>query len=201
MLVTDNDEYAAKARLLRAHGVVRNQDYFQGLGTTDPILEERGPWYYEMQSLGYNGRITDFQCALGITQLEKLPNFIDRRREIVARYNEAFLRLPWFSAPRVLREEDHNEISWHLYTARFDFEVMGKTRSEVMASLRDAGVGTQVLYIPVHLQPWYRETYGYSAGKCPQSEDYYRDCLSLPLYPEMSDENIAYVISAVKNLV
>ena len=200
ILVTDNDDYATKARLLRAHGVVRDAEQFRGLGTDDPVMEERGPWFYEMQALGYNGRITDLQCALGLSQLRKLPGFIQRRREVVAKYNAAFSDLPWVSIPGLLREEDCDEISWHLYTARFDFEALGKSRTEVMTDLRAAGVGTQVLYIPVHLQPWYRETYGYSVGKCPQAESYYRECLSLPLYPKMTDEDVARVIEAVRKL-
>ena len=196
ILLTENDEYAAKARLLRTHGMTRNSDDFTGLG----FESEQGPWYYEMQELGYNFRITDFQCALGLSQLKKLPGFIKRRREIVARYNDALSEIPWLTTPQLLREEDRHEISWHLYTVRIDFASLAKTRTEVMAELRTQMIGSQVLYIPVHLQPYYRNTYGYQAGKCPEAEAYYTEALSLPLYPRMTGLDVDRVISAVKNL-
>ena len=153
-----------------------------------------------MQELGYNFRITDIQCALGLSQLDRLPNFVARRQEIAARYNAAFIDLPWFTPPGVRDALDKEEISWHLYTAQIDFEQIGKNRTAVMAELREQGVGTQVLYIPVYLQPWYRETYGYQAGKCPNAEAYYTKALSLPMYPEMTDHDIDQVIGAVRSL-
>lgn len=201
VLLTNHDGYAEEARLLRAHGVERRRDKFKGFGTSDPVLEERGPWVYEMQSLGYNGRITDLQCALGLTQLERLPQFITRRQEIVATYNSAFSALEFIQTPKLRNSKDQNITSWHLYTALFDFKNIGKSRSEVMACLREHGVGSQVLYIPVHLQPWYRENYGYSAGKCSNAEEYYRRCLSLPLYPAMTDADIDKVIQSVAQIV
>jgi perosamine synthetase len=200
ILVTDNAEYAAKARLLRAHGMVRDLDCLKGLGADEGLLVEQGPWMYEMQELGYNYRITDIQCALGRSQLRKLPSFIERRQEIVARYNEAFDALPWLQCPQVLIEASRQHISWHLYSVQINFEALGKSRTEVMAELRAQGVGTQVLYIPVHLQPWYRETYGYEVGKCPNAEAYYAQVLSLPLYPKMTDADVAKVIQVVAAL-
>lgn len=206
MLVTDNDEYARRARLLRAHGIERNNSRFEGFGSDAPAFTETGSWVYEMQELGYNHRITDLQCALGRSQLAKLDSFIDRRLEIVGRYNEALAELPWLTTPALSPwllanniRADHR-ISWHLYTVQIDFATLGKTRSEVMAELRSKGVGTQVLYIPVHLQPWYRKTYGYGIGKCPQAEAYYKAALSLPLYPGLTNENLDTVIRAVKEL-
>lgn len=206
MLVTDNDEYARRARLLRAHGIERNTSRFEGFGSDATAFTETGSWVYEMQELGYNHRITDLQCALGRSQLAKLDSFIDRRLEIVGRYNEALAELPWLTTPALSPwllanniRADHR-ISWHLYTVQIDFATLGKTRSEVMAELRSKGVGTQVLYIPVHLQPWYRKTYGYSIGKCPQAEAYYKAALSLPLYPGLTNENLDTVIRAVKEL-
>jgi dTDP-4-amino-4,6-dideoxygalactose transaminase len=199
MLVTDNDEWAAAARLLRSHGVERQT--FDGLGADDhPGFSERGPWYYEMRDLGYNYRLTDIQCALGLTQLARLPAMVQRRREIVARYNEAFSDLGWLTAPGLRNPSDREEISWHLYTLQVDFPALGKTRTEVMRELREKGVGSQVLYIPVHLQPWYRQTYGYAHGKCPIAEEYYLSTLSLPLYPAMTDADVDRVIAAVRAL-
>lgn len=200
MLVTNNDEYAAAARTLRSHGITRQPGDFIGLGRDLGVLQEQGPWYYEMQSLGYNYRMTDLQCALGRSQLKNLPAFVTRRREIVAKYNEAFAGTDWLQIPQVAQEENRAHISWHLYTLQIDFEELDKTRSEVMTELRQQGVGTQVLYIPVYLQPWYQETYGYREGKCPKAEAYYLKSLSLPLYPAMTDEDVQHVISAAKGL-
>jgi perosamine synthetase len=214
MLVTDNDEYARRARLLRAHGMEREPSKFKGFGSDVPAFTEQGPWVYEMQELGYNHRITDIQCALGRSQLRKLPGFIARRLEIVAQYNEAFAHLPWLTTPRlapwltshtVNSDEGssiHNLhlISWHLYTVLIDFSAIGKTRTEVMVELRAKGVGSQVLYIPVHLQPWYRKTFGYAIGKCPVSEGYYQRALSLPLYPSMTDHDLKTVVHALRGL-
>jgi len=222
MLVTDNDQYAQTARLLRSHGMTRNATEFIGLvdpdisdssnpssgiiaqSTTSHLpshaLAERGPWYYEMQSLGFNFRITDFQCALGLSQLKRLPEFVSRRRDIVARYNDALAGLPWLETPGVPDERERGEISWHLYTVQIDFDKIGKSRTEVMMALREQGIGTQVLYIPVHLQPWYRRTYGYAQGKCPVAETYYTRALSLPLYPSMSDDEVDQVVTGVKSL-
>ena len=200
ILLTENDDYAAHARLLRTHGMTREPGTMKGLGSTTPALAEQGPWYYEMQKLGYNFRITDLQCALGLSQLKKLPGFIERRREIVDRYNSALSDIPWLRTPKLLRTEDADHISWHLYTVRIDFPALGRTRTEIMAALRDEMVGSQVLYIPVYLQPFSRETYGYAEGKCPAAEAYYAEALSLPLYPAMTDDDIERVIAAVKNL-
>jgi perosamine synthetase len=198
MLVTDNDEYAARARLLRSHGVERNQ--FQGLGAPAASFDDRGPWYYEMQALGYNYRLTDIQCALGLSQLSRLGQMIERRAEITRRYNEAFSGLPWLETPGLRNPLDEKLISWHLYTVRLRFEKLKKSRSHVMAELKDKGIGTQVLYIPVHLQPWYRATFGYGFGKCPVAEGIYPHLLSLPLYSGMDDDSVSQVITAIKSL-
>jgi perosamine synthetase len=217
ILVTENDEWAAKARLLRTHGVTRDPAVFLGLvdeathtSGFSSQLSEIGPWYYEMQELGYNLRITDMQCALGRTQLKRLPAFICRRQEIAAQYSEAFADIDWLSPPALaaqpsaLDSSGFNfslpDLSLHLYTAQIDFARLGKTRTEVMQELRDQGVGSQVLYIPVYLQPWYRRTFGYESGKCPNAEAFYARALSLPLYSSMTDQDVDKVISAVSKL-
>lgn len=199
MLVTGNETFAREARRLRSHGVTR--EGFMGLGAADPELRERGPWYYEMQALGYNYRITDIQCALGISQLAKLDLFTARRRAIVARYNEAFAAMPMVKTPGLPNPPDRALVSWHLYTLQVAFSGLGKTRTQVMHELRERGVGTQVLYIPVHLQPWYRAQYGYGPGKCPVAESFYKRALSLPLFPAMTDGDVAAVIAAVKEVI
>jgi dTDP-4-amino-4,6-dideoxygalactose transaminase len=228
ILLTENDEWAAKARLLRTHGITRNSSEFTGLSDfpfspssaispsqsaidaqssairDQSCLAERGPWYYEMQELGYNYRITDLQCALGRSQLKRLPEFIARRQQIASCYNQAFSNLDWLKTPALapwLLSPAENLISWHLYTVQMDFLRLGKTRTEVMQELREKGVGTQVLYIPVHLQPWYRRTYGYAPGKCPNAEEFYARALSLPLFPAMTDADVEKVIDAVSKLL
>ena len=161
-----------------------------------------------MQELGYNFRITDLQCALGRSQLAKLPGFTRRRQEIVRRYNEAFANLDWLRVPTLATSYSQpatgpefafglSDLSLHLYTVQIDFQQLGKTRTEVMQELREEGVGSQVLYIPVYLQPWYRRTFGYAAGKCPNAEAFYDRALSLPLYPSMTDVEINRVIESV----
>ena len=198
MLVTDKDEYAAKARLLRSHGVERGQ--YQGLGVSGAPFEEKGPWYYEMQALGYNYRLTDIQSALGLSQLSRLGEMIEKRQAIVNKYNAAFSGLSWLNTPGLRNPKDRNLISWHLYTVQINFEEIGKTRTQVIFDLRKKGIGSQVLYIPVHLQPWYRKEFGYSFGKCPVAEKSYLKLLSLPLYSSMDDNATDKVIEAVSSL-
>jgi perosamine synthetase len=237
ILLTENDEWAAKARLLRTHGITRNPFEFIGLSDSpsspssaispsqsaidaepsvirdQSSLAEPGPWYYEMQELGYNYRITDLQCALGRSQLNRLREFIARRQQIVAHYNEALANIDWLKTPALSSSSNTldprlstldssfsyllSDISLHLYTVEIDFPRLGKTRTEVMQELREQGVGTQVLYIPVYLQPWYRRTYGYASGKCPNAERFYARALTLPLFPAMTDADVQKVIHSV----
>lgn len=199
MLVTNDDEWARRARLLRSHGIERDVANFT-LPSDDPVLGEKGPWFYEMQEIGYNYRLTDLQCALGLSQLARLDAFLVRRREIVAAYNAAFADLEWLTTPAPRTPADAATASWHLYTVQIDFAALGRTRPEVMAQLRVAGVGTQVLYLPVHLQPWYRRTFGYAPGKCPHAEAFYARTLSLPLFAAMTDHDVTTVIGAVRQL-
>jgi len=209
MLVTNNSEWAQRARQLRSHGITRDASSFVGLADSSSLqlptpnsqLAERGPWYYEMQELGYNYRITDIQCALGNSQLSRLDGFISRRREIVAQYNQALGNLDWLQTPMLVNPANRDLISWHLYTVQLDFNKLGKSRTEVMAELKQKDVGTQVLYIPVHLQPWYRETFGYGLRKCPVAETFYTRALSLPLFPALTDEDVARVVGSVKSIM
>lgn len=199
MLVTDRDDWADLARRLRSHGIERRSDRFE-TPVDDPVLDEFGPWFYEMQDLGWNYRLTDLQSALGHSQLGRLDTFVTRRREIVAAYNEALADVRWLTTPGLRHPDDATTTSWHLYTVQIDFRAIRKTRTCVMQELREAGVGSQVLYIPVHLQPWYRRTYGYGPGKCPVAEAVYQRTLSLPLYPMMSDNDARSVASVVRGL-
>lgn len=205
MLVTDNEKYAERARLLRSHGMVRDPEKMTRFGVGDG--PELGPWVYEMQDLGYNYRITDIQCALGRSQLSKLDSFADRRREIVDRYNEAFESIPFLTTPKISLDEssakfsiDKELLSWHLYTLRIDFAMIGMGRADFMNTLRREGIGSQVLYIPVYWQPWYRDTFGHAKGMCPNAEKHYEEALSLPLYYGLQDAEVDRVIEAVCRL-
>jgi perosamine synthetase len=195
-ILTDNDDLANRCRRFRNHGMTKSPNEF-----TEPsaaALGELGPWYYEMPAVGYNYRLNDLQCALGINQVRKLTRFVRRRCEIVARYNAAFAELPDVTLPY---QRPGTAPAWHLYVVQVDFESLGKTRTKVMKELRDAGVGAQVHYIPVHLQPYYQRKYGYSVGKCPVAERYYQRCLSLPLYAGLNDFEVSRVIEVVGAIV
>ena len=188
--VTTNDEaLCQKLLMLRSHGTTKNEN----LLTKNP-----GPWYYEMQALGFNYRMTDMQAALGYSQLQKLDFFKKRRREIVAAYNKAFAGMQHLKTPV---EPENVSSCFHLYAVQIDFSALGKSRTRVMQELRNKGIGTQVHYIPVHTQPFYKNTFGYKDGDYPVAEKYYEQELSLPLYPGMSDEDVENVIKAVKEIV
>lgn len=193
-ILTNNDEWAARCRQLRNHGTVSSAN------RAEQILE---PVPFSMTDLGFNYRMTDLQCALGRSQLKKLNNFVRRRRDIVAAYDRAFTKAeteaPYAHTP-VLPDTSPVHPAWHLFVLQVDFEIMGMTRGEAVSALRARGIGTQLHYYPVHLQPYYRERHGYGAGKCPVAEAYDRRALSIPLYPGMTDAEVQRVISAVKEV-
>ena len=191
--ITTNDRVIyEKILLLRNHGLTRNPARFKNPHSSLP-----GPWYYEMQELGYNYRMTDIQAALGIGQLNKLEGFIRRRKEIIARYNEELKHLEWLTIPY---QRPGVVPVLHLYVVLIDFARIGKTREQVMAELKANGIGTQVHYIPVHLHPYYRENWGFKPGDYPRAERYYQQCLSIPLYPKMTDDDVQRVIDAIMAL-
>lgn len=175
--------------MLRSHGTTKDPE----LLTANP-----GPWYYEMQMLGFNYRMTDMQGALGYSQLQKLPFFKKRRREIVAQYNQAFGGMDYLKTPY---EPENVSSCFHLYAVQIDFVALGKGRRQVMQELMEKGVGTQVHYIPVHCQPYYKKSFGYRSGDYPKAEEYYAKALSLPLFPGMSNDDVKLVIDAVKEVV
>lgn len=188
-VATNDEKLYQKLLMLRSHGVTKDVN----LLTKNP-----GPWYYEMQSLGFNYRMTDIQAALGYSQLQKLDFFKKRRREVVLMYNKAFADMKYLKTPT---EPGNVSSCFHLYATQIDFAALGKTRAQVMAELRGKGIGTQVHYIPVPTQPFYKNTYGYNDGDYPVAETYYEQELSLPLYPGLSDDDVNLVVDAVKEVI
>ena len=185
MITTDDLILAERMRLFRNHGI-----------TTDHRQRDaQASWFYEMVDLGYNYRITDFQCALGISQLIKLPKWIERRGEIARRYDEAFRNIPRVKPLSLRKEASH---AYHLYVVRLELDGTGLNRSAVFGKLREAGIGVNVHYIPVHLHPFYRNRFDTHPGLCPIAEAAYEQIISLPIYPALSDEDQNYVITRVK---
>ncbi|MDF1813676.1 MAG: UDP-4-amino-4,6-dideoxy-N-acetyl-beta-L-altrosamine transaminase [Verrucomicrobiales bacterium] len=199
MLVTDNKEYADAAKLYRSHGITRSAGCWTG--PLQPEAPEVGVAYYEMQALGFNYRLSDIHAALGVSQLKRLPGFIERRQKLVERYNQAFREQPNLTIPKVADwlSGNSNSLSWHLYVLLFEFERTGKSREEVILKLRDKGVGTQVHYIPVHKQPYYFNRDNEAA--LPVAEKFYSQALSLPLYPTMTEADQSRVIDEVLGIV
>ncbi|MEZ5813490.1 MAG: UDP-4-amino-4,6-dideoxy-N-acetyl-beta-L-altrosamine transaminase [Alphaproteobacteria bacterium] len=182
--ITTNDAgLADKMRSLRSHGIVKS-----------PSMP---PWYYEMPEIGFNYRVSDIQCALGLSQLKKLDGFVKRREELTRLYDELLKPL----APVVLPPLRVNAsgTAWHLYAVRIDFEAAGVNRAEVMAALKEKGVGSQVHYIPVHQQPYYRALYG--DLELPGAQRYYERTLSLPLYPALTDDDVKFVVETLQTVL
>jgi perosamine synthetase len=184
VITTNDSSLAERMRLFRNHGI-----------TTDHRQREsRGSWFYEMVDLGFNYRLSDIQCALGLSQLPKLAGWIERRQAIARSYDEAFSGLE-LAQPLAVR--DGVQHAFHLYVLRLEFESLRVGRAEIFAALRAEGIGVNVHYIPVHLHPYYRERFGTGAGLCPVAEDTYERILTLPVWPGMTDQDVDDVITAV----
>lgn len=190
-VTTNSEELYEKLLLLREHGIVKDPERL-----TDQSKGRLQPWYHEMQDLGFNYRMSDIQAALGNSQLKKCDDFVQRRREIVYSYNKAFKNDDWITTPY---ERANVFSAFHLYVIKIDFEKTGRTRGDLVTHLRDKGIQTQVHYYPVHLQPYYRKNYGFKVGDFPKSEKYYEECISLPLYPKMTDEDVKRVIDSIQH--
>lgn len=197
-VVTTNDvEAARRLRLLRGHAMERDADRWQQDDLGAAADGSANPWYYEMQTLAYNYRATDMQCALGRSQLKKLDGFIEQRRRVADAYDEALAGLSNRLKP-VKRSPDCLS-AWHLYPVLIDFAAAGKDRAAVMRELGEAGVGTQVHYVPVSHQPYYRERYG--AQDLPGADAYYDGVLSLPIFPTMTDADVAHVADSLRRVL
>ncbi len=188
-VLTDNRELYEKLLLYRTHGITRNPSLMQ--------RESEGPWYYEMLDLGWNYRITDIQAALLISQLDKLPLFSRRRKEIVAKYNEAFQKIPELFVQEEIPESD---TTGHLYILRIRPEKLSVDRLGFFRALEAENICCNVHYIPVYYMPYY-EKLGYKRGLCPEAEKLYEEELSLPLYYSLTDEDVDSVIRGVEKVV
>jgi perosamine synthetase len=187
MVTTDDADFARRLRMFRNHGI--DSDARQ--------RQAEGQWYYEMVALGYNYRLTDIGCALGISQLCKLDANLARRREIASQYTEAFQNIPHVIPPTIRSAVNP---AWHLYAIRLDVARLRACRSEIFSALRAEGLGVNVHYIPVHLHQYYRERFGYQGGEYPVAEGVYQQLISLPMFHSMKQQDIEDVVDAVKKV-
>ena len=187
--MTNSEEYYQKLLLARSHGITRDTNLMEE--------ESHGGWYYEQVSLGYNYRMTDIQAGLIISQLNKLPMFSERRKEIVAKYDEAFLQMPEIQVQEEIPESDTTR---HLYILRIKPEMLTINRREFFDALAAENIMCNVHYIPTYYFPHYQRL-GYEKGICPKAEKLYDEMMSLPLYYGMTDQDVDDVIAAVKKLV
>lgn len=181
-VLTNQKDFYEKLLMFRNHGITKNKY----------VNKADGGWYYEMQQLGYNYRITDIQSALGISQLKKLEKFVKIRRKIAEYYNEEFRDNPYFDTPA---EKEYARSSYHLFPIKLKNKIIAE-KKEVFRKLRNSGLGVQVHYIPVYLHPYYKSL-GYKKGLCPKSEDFYNKAISIPLYPLMKQHDTAEVVKKV----
>jgi dTDP-4-amino-4,6-dideoxygalactose transaminase len=189
MITTNDDGLAQRLRLLSLHGMSRD---------AWKRYTEAGSWYYEVLEPGFKYNMTDIQAALGIHQLHRLDGFVRRRQEIAGRYNEAFSDLPEILLPTQLPGRNH---TFHLYPIRLNRDLLQLSRSEFIDELRARKIGASVHFIPLHRHPLYRDRYGYRPEQFPVAEQLYQGLLSLPLYPGMTDQDVADVIEAVRDII
>ena len=182
-ILTNDEEIYKKALRLRNHGINRDGNWQSEL--------EKGPWYYEMVELGYNYRITDIQCALGISQLKKLDKFIQKRREIAKRYDKAFEN----TIIKPLYKFNPNS-AYHLYVVRVDFDKVKITKAKLFEEMRKRGIGLQLHYIPINKQPFYKSL-GYGSEYLPNTYRYYKEAFSIPMYSGLSEEEQDYIIKSL----
>lgn len=188
VVTTEDAGLARRMRIFRNHGLTPERSE----------REAHNAWFYEMVDLGFNYRLTDFQAALGLSQLRRLTTWVARRRAIAGTYDEAFARLAGLAPLAVRGDATH---AYHLYVVRLDLDALRVDRGVVFAALRAEGIGVNVHYIPVHLHPYYRQRFGTGPGLCPVAEAAYEALLSLPIFPSMTDRDVEDVIEAVRKVL
>lgn len=188
MVLTNRQDLYEKSIRLRSHGITRDSNLMQG--------ESHGAWYYQQLELGFNYRITDIQAALGASQMQRLDEFVNRRRFLAQRYNHLLQDLP-ITLPH---QHPDTESSWHLYVIRLHLDKISKTHRQVFEELRQADIGVNLHYIPVHTQPYYQNI-GFKWGDFPKSETYYADAISIPLYYGLSKEDQNRVVENLREVL
>ncbi|MDR7856913.1 UDP-4-amino-4,6-dideoxy-N-acetyl-beta-L-altrosamine transaminase [Tissierella sp.] len=189
IITTNNEEYYKKLINFRSHGITRDINQLEN--------KDGGSWYYEQLDLGFNYRMTDFQAALGISQMNKLDCFIQRRKEIVNRYNEAFRKLDGLI---IQRNADFSDTVNHLYVLKLDLSKLKVDRKEIYNALSAENIGLNVHYIPVYWHPYYQKL-GYEKGICPKAEELYNSMFTIPLFPAMTDEDVEDVINGIHKII
>lgn len=189
VITTNNKELYEKLKLFRTHGITRDKKILYN--------KNEGSWYYEQLELGYNYRITDIQCALGISQLNKIDKFLRRRREIAEKYNEYLKDIDGIVLPY---QEEYIKSSWHLYVIQLELEKFKVGRREIFEALKAENIGVNVHYIPVYYHPYYQKL-GYKKGLCPNAEKLYERIITIPLYPKMTDKDVKDVVEALDKVL
>ena len=189
IITTNNEEYYRKLINFRSHGITRDQNQL--------VNKDMGSWYYEQLDLGYNYRMTDIQAVLGISQLDKIDYFIEKRKEIVKRYNEAFKETEGII---LHKNEDYSDTVNHLYVIKLDLPKLKAGRNEIFNALLAENIGVNVHYIPVYLHPYYQKL-GYKKGLCPKAEELYDAIITIPLFPAMAIEDVEDVINGVNKII
>ena len=188
MVTTNNHEFAEKLKIFRNHCIK----------TKYKEREKKGTWFYEVLDLGYNYRLTDIQCALGISQLKKLPEFLERRKEIARKYDDYFKEQKFISPLDVKENVSH---AFHLYVIKLNLESFKVGKDELFNALRAEGIGINVHYIPIYNHPFYRTEFPEYTDSCPKAEKAYGEILSLPIFPDMNDKDVDDVVTAVKKVL
>jgi UDP-4-amino-4,6-dideoxy-N-acetyl-beta-L-altrosamine transaminase len=188
MVLTQNEKYANKIEMLRTHGITRDPSKFLKLNSE--------PWYYEQHTLGFNYRMSDINAALGLSQLDRIDEFLKKRNLIAKKYFKILGNLP-LKLPKI---ENQNYSSFHLFVIRLNLDELSNSYSEVFNYLRSKNIGVNLHYLPIHLQPIYLSK-GFKVGDFPESEKYSKEAISLPIYPEMSDDDQNYIYEELKNIL
>lgn len=189
-VVTNNKKLYEKLLLFRTHGITKNADKFMYAGYN------KEQWYYEMQELGFNYRITDFQCALGLSQMTRAEDFLQKRKSIANLYNESFKSDPRF---RIYTEQKKCQSGWHLYPLRIMDRKFNKVK--LFEQLKRHGIRLQVHYIPIYLHPYYQRKFGYKRGDFPNAEKFYREEISLPIYYDLKINDVKKIVKRIKEIV